>query len=164
VDETGRPVGIGEIGDLQIFNANLTLGYLGDPVRTAALFDRGWLRTGDLAKWSEGGHVILSGRRDEQIKNRYGEIVQPAVVEALLCHRPDVAEAAVIGSGEGANMRITAFVVPSGTGGEDWLVDLQVCVRQALGPRQTPDRFVEQSALPRLSSGKIARLALHEKR
>ena len=163
VDESGRTVAVGESGELQIYSANLTTGYLGDPARSAALLDRGWLRTGDMARWSESGHLILLGRRDEQIKNRFGEIVLPAVIEAFLCRRDDVAEAAVVGSGDGAHMKITAFVVPKRADrGSGWLASLQAEMFQALGPRQSPDRIVEMVVLPRLSSGKIARLVLRD--
>jgi polyketide synthase 12 len=163
VDESGRAVAASEAGELEVYSANLTIGYLGDPTRSAALLDRGWLRTGDMARWSEAGHLILLGRRDEQIKNRVGEIVQPAIIEAVLCQRDDIAEAAVIGSGHGADMKIIAFVVPKrADGGSRWLASLQTEISRALGPRQSPDRFVEMAALPRLSSGKIARLVLHD--
>ena len=162
VDEGSHLVAPGEAGELQIYSGNLTLGYLGEAARTAALFDHGWLRTGDVARWGGQGHVVLLGRRDDQIKNRFGEIVHPAVIEAALCQRPDVAEAAVIGIGEGADLKLTAFVVPRTAGGTDWLADLRAGIIQMLGPRQTPDRFVEKSVLPRLSSGKLARLSLRE--
>jgi acyl-coenzyme A synthetase/AMP-(fatty) acid ligase/uncharacterized protein YbaR (Trm112 family) len=160
VDAQGMPAAPGEVGELQIYSGNLTLGYLADPARTAALFDRGWLRTGDLARWDEERHVILLGRRDEQIKNRFGEILHPAVIEAALCRHGDVVEAAVVGFGEGADLKLTAFVVPRSAGGTQWLAELQAGIMRELGPRQTPDHFVEKSELPRLSSGKIARQAL----
>lgn len=160
-DEAGNTVPPGATGELQIYSANLTSGYLGDAARSAALFDRGWLRTGDQAQWSGTGHVILQGRKDEQIKNRFGEIVQPVAIEALLCRRPDVVEAAVVGIGEGPDLKIAAFVVPKPPGGgNQWLTDLQAETLAALGPRHSPDRYVERAALPRLSSGKIARRAL----
>ena len=160
VDEAGSEVSAGEVGELQIYNANLTAGYLDEPAKSAALFDRGWLRTGDLARWSNDGHVILLGRRDEQIKNRFGEIVQPAAIESVLHKCDGLDEAAVVGIGDGADIRIVAFVVAKGVGGADWLAGLQARVIQALGSRQCPDRFIEKVALPRLSSGKIARQAL----
>jgi len=161
VDEAGNAEPPGATGELQIYSANLTSGYLGDAIRSGALFDHGWLCTGDQARWSEAGHVVLLGRKDEQIKNRFGEIVQPAAIEALLCRRPDVAEAAVASIGEGADLKIAAFVVPKPPGGgNQWLAELQAECLAALGPRHSPDRFVEMSALPRLSSGKIARRAL----
>ena len=163
VDEAGNRAAPGKSGELQIYSANLTAGYLGDAARSAALFDRGWLRTGDMARWGEAGHLILLGRRDEQIKNRFGEIVLPAVIEAFLCRRDDVAEAAVVGSGDGAHMKITAFVVPKRADrGSGWLASLQAETFRALGPRQSPDRIVEMATLPRLSSGKIARLVLRD--
>jgi acyl-coenzyme A synthetase/AMP-(fatty) acid ligase/SAM-dependent methyltransferase len=162
VDEAGQYLMPGAVGELQIYSANLTPGYLDDPSRSTALFDRGWLRSGDMARWSSEGHAILCGRKDEQIKNRYGEIVQPAAIEALLCRRDDVAEAVVTGISDGANMKIFAFVVPKRDGGTQWLAALQAETLRTFGPQQTPDRFVEKVALPRLSSGKVARLALRE--
>jgi acyl-coenzyme A synthetase/AMP-(fatty) acid ligase len=59
-------------------------------------------------------------------------------------------------------MKILAFVVPKRDGGTQWLAALQAEILRAFGPQQTPDRFVEKAALPRLSSGKVARLALRE--
>ncbi len=152
----------GEAGELQIYSGNLAMGYLDEPERHAALFDGAWLRTGDLAEWGEGGHAILRGRRDDQIKNRFGEIVQPAAIEAALSGCDGVAEAAVLGIGQGADIRIVAFVIPSGAGGAPWLAKLQSDSVKLLGGRQAPDRFVELASLPRLSNGKVAREALRK--
>ncbi|HEX3065122.1 MAG TPA: class I adenylate-forming enzyme family protein, partial [Dongiaceae bacterium] len=160
VGEGGGEVSEGEVGELQIYSANLTAGYLDEPAKSAALFDRGWLRTGDLARRTGNGHVILLGRRDEQIKNRFGEIVQPAAIESVLHQCDGLDEAAVVGIGEGADIKVVAFVVPRGAGGAGWLAELQARVIQVLGPRQSPDRFIERQALPRLSGGKVAREAL----
>lgn len=157
VTDDGANVAPEETGSLEIYSGNLTTGYLGDPVRSGALFDDGWLRTGDLARRDEGGHIILLGRRDDQIKNRFGEIVHPGVIEAILARRKDVADCTVIPTGPRSTVRLAAFVVPREGGGNDWLAAIEQSLLAELGNRFMPDYVIEIAVLPRHSNGKVSR-------
>ena len=82
-------------GELEVAGRHLTPGYYQRPEETAAAFDEGWFRTGDLAE-IEDGYVRIVGRAKE-IVHVGGFNVVPAEVEAVLLAHPGVANAAVVG-------------------------------------------------------------------
>jgi carnitine-CoA ligase len=111
VVEDGREVGVGEVGELQLRNPAVMLGYWGMPEETEKVLVDGWLRTGDLVRREPGGLFTFVARRKEVIRRR-GENLAPAEVEAALADHPDVAEAAVVGvPSELSEEEVKAFVV-----------------------------------------------------
>jgi acyl-CoA synthetase (AMP-forming)/AMP-acid ligase II len=88
----GRAVAAGESGELQIRTPFGMLGYLDAPELTAAAFDDGYFRTGDLARLTARGHVALVGRANDVI-SRGGTKIAPLEIDNLLCEHPDVAAA-----------------------------------------------------------------------
>ncbi|MDT7615827.1 MAG: long-chain acyl-CoA synthetase [Pseudonocardiales bacterium] len=96
VDDSGKDVPRGEVGEIAVRGPNVMKGYWGKPEETATAIPDGWLRTGDLAKQDEDGYYAIVDRRKGMI-NRGGEKVYPREVEEALYAHPVVAEAAVIG-------------------------------------------------------------------
>ena len=115
VDPDGREVPPGTIGALRIRGAGLFLGYLHLPEVTAEEIDRdGWFTTGDTARRTEEGYVLLEGRTKD-IVIRGGENIPVTVVESILFQHPDILEASVIGLPDvRLGERACAVVVPSG--------------------------------------------------
>jgi crotonobetaine/carnitine-CoA ligase len=108
----GREVAPGEVGELQLRNPAVMLGYWGMPEETAAVLVDGWLRTGDLVRREPDGNFTFVTRLKEVIRRR-GENLAPAEVEAALAEHPGVAEAAVVGvPSELTDEEVKAFVVP----------------------------------------------------
>ncbi len=96
VDDGGKDVPPGGIGELLIKGPNITPGYWNKPEATAAAFTDGWLHTGDAARMDEEGFVYIVDRwKDMYISG--GENVYPAEVENVLFQLPEVADAAIIG-------------------------------------------------------------------
>jgi fatty-acyl-CoA synthase len=96
VDELGKDVSQGGIGELLIKGPNITPGYWNKPEATKAAFTDGWLHTGDAARLDEEGFVYIVDRwKDMYISG--GENVYPAEVENVLFQLPQVADAAIIG-------------------------------------------------------------------
>jgi acyl-coenzyme A synthetase/AMP-(fatty) acid ligase len=128
------------------------LGYYRDPAATAAKFENGWLRTGDLATRAGNGMVQVFGRLDEVI-NRGGEKVVPLEVEEALCRHPAIVEAAVVGlPDEHYGSTVAAAVVtnrPLDTG------DLSQFLRGSLADYKRPTRIVDVVELPRNQNGKV---------
>jgi len=94
--DTGLEVPRGELGELQVRGYSIMLGYYRDPERTAeAVIDGGWLRTGDLFRMLDSGHLVYEGRLKDMLKVG-GENVPAVEVEALLCSHPDVLIAEVV--------------------------------------------------------------------
>src|SRR2546425_8703312 len=97
VDDAGRALPAGEVGELWIRSPAVMEGYANDPEETrGVLTSDGWFRTGDLATMSPDGLVRIVGRKRERIL-RGGHSVFPQEVEAALLPHPEVAEAPGVG-------------------------------------------------------------------
>ncbi|MDF5753537.1 amino acid adenylation domain-containing protein [Spongiactinospora sp. TRM90649] len=77
LDGAGRPVDIGETGELFIGGVQVARGYIGDPEETRKRFitspfnpTERLYRTGDLCEWNSDGTIQFVGRTDHQIKLR----------------------------------------------------------------------------------------------
>jgi acyl-[acyl-carrier-protein]-phospholipid O-acyltransferase / long-chain-fatty-acid--[acyl-carrier-protein] ligase len=81
--ETGAEVPPGQVGLLEVRGANVFMGYLGDPDRTAEAKVDGWYRTGDLARLDDDGFLHLAGRLSRFSKIG-GEMVPHGTVEQAL--------------------------------------------------------------------------------
>src|SRR6185369_8755677 len=111
-DEQGRPVPVGEIGEITIRSEHMTQGYWNRSEETAKVLRDGWLWSGDLARRDEQGFITMAGRSKDMLISG-GFNIYPAELEAVLTNHPQVVEAAVFGVpdpdwGEVA----VAFVVP----------------------------------------------------
>lgn len=104
VDDEGRPVVPGTVGELVIRGPHVMPGYWKNPAATALALKPGpypWekvLRTGDLFRSDDAGYLYFVGRKDDIIKTR-GEKVSPKEVENVLYMIEGVREAVVVGIG-----------------------------------------------------------------
>jgi fatty-acyl-CoA synthase len=147
-------VRLSDEGELQVRGPNVFAGYWRNPEATAAAFDDGWLRTGDVAERDGEGFYRIKGR----LKDMYisgGENVYPAEVESVLHEHPAVADAAVVGVPDERWGEVgVAFVVAAGETSEEALIEF---VRTRLARFKAPKavRFVD--VLPRSAMGKVAK-------
>lgn len=154
VDEDGRTVGAGEIGELWIRSPAAMDGYLYAPEATRAVFDDGWFKSGDLATISPEGFVSIVGRKRELIL-RGGYSVVPADVEAVLLGHPAVAEAAVIGVPHaelGEEVAAWVTVRPAARADSEELIGY--CKARLAGYKY-PRRVTIVAELPKSPTGKI---------
>ncbi len=86
----------GQVGELWIRGPQIMKGYYNDQSATAETLVDGWLRTGDLAREDEDGHIYIVDRLKELIKCK-GFQVAPAEIEHVLLGHEDILDAAVIG-------------------------------------------------------------------
>ncbi|MCO5314809.1 MAG: long-chain fatty acid--CoA ligase [Solirubrobacterales bacterium] len=97
VDEDGKPLGVGDVGELQVKGPNVMKGYWNNPEATAkAITPDGWFFTGDMATVDEDGYYSIVDRKKEMIL-RGGYNVYPREIEEALYEHPAIAEAAVLG-------------------------------------------------------------------
>lgn len=114
VDEQGKEVAEGEIGELIVKGANVSPGYYKLPEETEKTFKNGWLYTGDMARMDEDGYLYIVERKKDLII-RGGFNVYPRDVEEVLYKHPAVLEAAVIGVSDPImGEEVKAFVVLRG--------------------------------------------------
>jgi amino acid adenylation domain-containing protein len=102
VDEEGRRVGPGVIGELVVRGSNVMLGYWESSEETNTCLKPGKypgervLHTGDLFRMDEDGYLYFIARKDDMIKC-CGEKVSPREIERVLLDMDGIEEAAVIG-------------------------------------------------------------------
>jgi benzoate-CoA ligase len=165
VDEEGRPVKQGEIGELQISGPTSAAFYWNNRERSRMTFLGPWTRSGDKYVESADGYFTYCGRTDDMLKVG-GIYVSPFEVEGALLSHPQVLEAAVIGvADEYGLIKPKAYVVvKTGVSGDEALAEaLQRHVKDRLAPYKYP-RWIEFIAeLPKTATGKIQRFKLRER-
>ena len=157
--ETGEPMPVGEVGELEVRGPQVMAGYWERPEETAAVLHDGWLRTGDMATMSEDGYFTIVDRKKDLIIVG-GLNVYPREVEEVLLAHPAVREAAVIGVPEERHGELPyAFVVlePGSSVSTDEL--LEHC-RINLARYKVPKRIELRAELPKTMVGKVLRKEL----
>lgn len=167
--DSPRPSGVGpplpgielrvERGVVEVRGPARMDGYLGEP----PLAPDAWVRTGDLGRLDDEGHLHVGGREDDRIVTG-GENVDPLAVEDALASHPDVAAACVVGVDDPRwGQRAVALVVPRDPARaprpEDLAAHLETRVAAFARPREW--HFVD--ALPLGPSGKVDRRAARER-
>ncbi len=96
VDEDGKPVPQGEVGELIVKGPGVMKCYFNNAKATAELLRDGWLYTGDVARMDEDGFIYLVDRKKDVIISG-GENLYPVQIEDFLRTHPAVSDVAVIG-------------------------------------------------------------------
>lgn len=96
VDEEGKEVSQGEVGEIAVKGPNAMVGYWNKPEETATSLRNGWVHTGDAGYMDEDGFVFLVDRVKDMIVSG-GENVYSAEVENAVMNHPDVAQVVVVG-------------------------------------------------------------------
>ena len=159
VDNHGRELPPGDVGELVARGHNVTPGYLDEPAETAAILRDGWLWTGDLAYRDTDGFFFHRGRAKEILKIG-GHRVSPVEIEQVVARHPGVAEAAVFGVKDGLMGEVPGAAVVPRSGASPSEADLLQFCRERLPAYQVPVKFVLVEALPRNESGKLLRVEL----
>jgi long-chain acyl-CoA synthetase len=162
LDDNGKKVRRGEIGEA-VFNAPWIMkGYYGAPELTARVLKDGWFYTGDLVRMDEDGYLEYIEKKSFIIVTSSGLKIGPSEVEFVLLSHPAVAEAAYVGIDDGYGGQIpTAFVVLK-EGQQATVKQLFDLCCQNLADFKLPKRIEFVDSLPKTSSGKISRRTLKE--
>jgi fatty-acyl-CoA synthase len=159
LDDAGREVAVGQVGELYARNKMLVAGYHNDEESTRSSMRDGFFSVGDLARRDRDGRYFIEGRKRDMIISG-GVNVYPAEVEAAIEAHPDVAEVAVIGIDDREwGEKVKAFVVRrAGTSLDDGALKLW-CRERLAGPK-VPREFSFLEALPRNPTGKVLKREL----
>lgn len=161
VDDDGRDVPIGEVGEIVHRSPHLTLGYYNDPEKSAEAFAHGWFHSGDLGRFDEEGYLYVVDRKKDMIKSG-GENVASREVEEAIFRHPSVAEVAVFGLPHETWIEaVTAIVVPK-TGMTLTVEELQDFCQDTLSTFKRPKNISIIDKLPKNASGKILKRELRE--
>jgi 2,3-dihydroxybenzoate-AMP ligase len=159
VDADGRDVAPGQVGELLTRGPYTLRGYYRAAEHNAHAFTRdGFYRTGDLVRVLPSGHLVVEGRRKDQINRGAEKVAAPEVEIHLLAH-PAVHDAAVIGLPDPVmGERTCALLIlhhPHADKAPS-LRDIKVFLRErGLAPYKYPDQIEYVDAFPRTTIGKI---------
>ncbi len=163
VDNDGKVLPIGEVGELAIYGPQVMKGYWKMEEETKKVLINGWLLTGDMAKMDDDGYFYIVDRKKDMIIAG-GYNIYPREVEEVLYEHPAVLEAAVIGVPDPyRGETVKAFIVlkPEYRGKVTEEEIIKFC-RERLAAYKVP-RIVEfRDELPKSTVGKILRRVLKE--
>ena len=162
VDDNGKEVPRGEIGEA-VFNAPWMMkGYYKAPELTAQVLKDEWFYTGDFVKMDEDGYLEYIEKKSFIIVTSSGLNISPSEVEFVLLSHPSIAEAVYVGINDGYGGQIpTAFVVLK-EGQHATSKELSDLCCQNLADFKLPKRIEFVDNIPKTSSGKVARKKLKE--
>lgn len=161
-DEEGHPVGTGTPGVLYVRGESLALGYWHRDNDTRAVFEGGWMRTGDSYLQDEEGYFICLGRANDLLKAG-GIWVSPSEVEARLLEHPGVAEAVVVGlADEDGLEKPVACVVMTASHQDVTEPALISWCREGLAAFKRPRAVMFIDEIPKTATGKVQRFRIRE--
>ncbi|MFI7672831.1 acyl-CoA synthetase [Actinophytocola sp. NPDC049390] len=159
VDDAGRPVPPGEVGEIVHRSPHAALGYYNDEEKTAEAFRDGWFHSGDLGVMTEDGYLSVVDRKKDMIKTG-GENVASREVEEAIYELDGVAEVAVFGISHPHWIEaVTAVVVPK-PGVALTVEGVRAHAKGRLAGYKQPKYVVIAEALPKNPSGKILKREL----
>jgi long-chain acyl-CoA synthetase len=100
---------LAEDGEILVAGDNVMKGYWNDPEATAQVVSDGWLHTGDVGTIDADGHLRITDRKRDFIKNSGGEMISPARIEGYLTLEPEISQVMVFGD---RHPYLVAVVVP----------------------------------------------------
>jgi 4-hydroxybenzoate-CoA ligase len=164
VDESGRDVADGEVGEMLVKGPSAADGYWNQREKSRSTFEGGWTRSGDKYTRDADGYYIYQGRADDMFKVS-GIWVSPFEVESALVGHEAVLEAAVVPKEDADGLvKPKAFVVlkPGKTATNGLPEELKEHVKAKAGLWKYP-RWIEfVDVLPKTATGKIQRFKLRE--
>jgi long-chain acyl-CoA synthetase len=161
VNQDGKDVAVGEVGEILVRSEAMTIGYWHLPEETAKALQRGWLYTGDFGKFDDAGYVYIVDRKNDMIISG-GKNIYPREVEEIIYTHPAVLEAAVIGVPDdywGEAVKAIVVLKEGMAASEQDIVSL---CKQAIASYKKPQsvEFVQQ--LPKSPTGKILKRVIRE--
>ena len=165
LDEDGKAVGPGQIGNLLVSGGSIASVYWNQREETRRNMLGEWFVTGDRYLMDEDGYFYFRGRSDDMLRVG-GKWLAPQEVEKTLNLHPAVVESAVVGcQGKDELIKPYAFVVlnPESAASESLQEDIKQFVRDRIAAYKYP-RWIEfTDSIPKSTGGKIQRFVLQEK-
>ncbi len=163
VDEEGREVARGEVGELTCRGPYTLRGYYGVPEYNARQFTpEGFYRSGDLMRLHPSGNYVVEGRKKDLI-NRGGEKISAEEIENLILGHPAVQNIACVPMPDPhLGEKMCACVIPK-TGRSLSLKELVEFLKdKEIAKFKLPERLEILSDFPVSTFGKVSKKALVE--
>ncbi|MGI4719549.1 MAG: long-chain-fatty-acid--CoA ligase [Janthinobacterium lividum] len=163
LDDAGKQMAIGEIGEIAIRGPQVMAGYWNRPEETAKVMTPdGFFKSGDVGIMDADGYVKIVDRKKDMILVS-GFNVYPNELEGVIAGHPGVLECAVIGvPDEHSGEAVKVFVVRKDPNlSAEQLMDY--CKQQFTGYKKP--KYIEfRDELPKTNVGKILRRALRDEK
>jgi long-chain acyl-CoA synthetase len=161
LDDAGRPVPLGQAGEIAIRGPQVMAGYWQRPEETAKVMTAdGFFKSGDIGRMDERGHTRIVDRKKDMIIVS-GFNVFPNEIEAVVTMNAGVRECAAVGvADERAGEAVKLFVVRSDPALT--AADLMEYCKQQLTGYKRPKYIEFRDELPKSNVGKILRRALRD--
>ena len=160
MDDHGKDVVPGQVGELIVYGDGVMTCYYKNPEATAEVLKDGWLYTGDMAKEDEDGFIYLVDRKKDVVISG-GENIYPVQIEDFLRSYSKLKDVAVIGLPDARLGEITAAIIEVKEGESCTEEEIQkFCM--AL-PRYKRPKKIFFDKVPRNPTGKIEKPVLREK-
>ncbi len=161
--DDGKPLGDHSVGEIQVRGPAVMRGYLNQPEITAATFQDGWLKTGDMGYLSDGD-LYVTGRKKELIIVR-GENFYPQDVEAALCEVPDIYRdrcvAVAVSDARGDRLSVLAETSLDQPDALSGLAErMRAKINTEMGLANVDVHLLKRRSLQRTTSGKYQRLLM----
>lgn len=159
-DESNQPLGVDEVGEIQIKGPQVMKGYYNRPTETAECMVDGWLKTGDIGAMDADGYFRIVDRKKDMILVS-GFNVYPNEVEEVIAGHPKVMEAAAVGiPHEKSGEVVKVFVVKKDKSlTEQEVIDF---CREHMTGYKVPKAVEFRDDLPKSNVGKILRRELRD--
>ncbi len=161
VDEDGRRLPVGEVGEIIVKGDTVMAGYWNNPEATARSLRDGWLWTGDVGAFDEEGLLTLKDRSKDMIISG-GSNIYPREIEDVLNLHPAVAECSVVGRAHPEwGEEVVAFVVAR-EGKTAAPAELDKLCLDNIARFKRPKDYKFVDALPKNNYGKILKTELRK--
>lgn len=156
IDESGQRVAPGDEGEILSRGPKQFLGYRDETLNEAGFFDGTWFRTGDLGRFDEDGHLVITDRVKD-IVIRGGENISAREVEELLLEHPSIEDVAVIGSPDPLWGEVVCAVIIAAVDKEMPSVEelAEFALGCGLAKHKLPARVEAVDEFPRTNAGKV---------
>jgi acyl-CoA synthetase (AMP-forming)/AMP-acid ligase II len=166
IDEDGRQVAVGEIGEVVGHSPAMMNGYHNQPGKTAEAEWRDetgkrFIRTGDVGRFDADGFLTLMDRKKDMIISG-GFNIYPSDLEAVLTTHPEVAEAAVVGVPSDRWGETPIALVTLTPGAATDAETLRAWANDRVGKTQRLAALKVLGALPRSAIGKVLKRELRD--
>jgi len=163
IDDAGREVVRGEVGEIAALGPSVHLGYYANASANAEAFTAdGWFRTGDLGRIVDAaGNVEIVGRRKEII-NRGGKKFFPREVEEILYTHPKIMHAAIVGIADSRLGERNCLIVIPKAGQAVTLAEMIGYLKDQVADYKLPEELHIVAEFPFTATGKLRRHVLAE--
>lgn len=161
MDDDGKLLPRGAIGELVHRGPNVMLGYYKDPKATEESRRFGWHHTGDLALIDEHGEILFLDRKKDMIKSGGENVASVKIEETLLAH-PAVLNAAVVGLPHPEWGEAVSGFVTLKPGASAEAEEIIAHCRKTLGGFQVPKMITILDVMPMTATGKLRKVELRQ--